>query len=112
MNEFWDDLIQRKYTTKGKFYDLHIIYLSKFKSGNYNQYFGYGPDYEYMVNVCYYVNDSGPYIGLGKGIVEYEADNMTSFKLNINKELNDKLIINILKNTYGWKIDHFFNLCE
>jgi len=112
MNDFWDDLIERKYTNRSKFFDLHIIQLTKFKSGDYNQYFGYGTDWDYIVNVCYYENEGGTYIGIGKGLTEYEAEDMIMMKIYAKSELNDKLMLSILKNHYGWKIDNFFDLCS
>jgi hypothetical protein len=112
MNEFWDDLIERKYNNRSRFFDLHIIQLTKFKSGDYNQYFGYGPNYDFIVNVCYYQNEGGSYIGLGKGITENEADDMVKIKIYVESELNDTVILNILKSHYNWKISNFFDLCS
>lgn len=112
MNDFWDDLIERKYSNRSKFFDLHISDLTKFKSGNYNQYFGYEYNSDYMVNVCFYIENSEVFLGLGRGLTEYEADNFIKMRLQIKEDLNDKLILKILKNNYRWKIDNFFDLCS
>lgn len=112
MHEFWDDLIERKYSNRSTFFDLHITQLTKFKSGDYNQYFGYCADDINMVNVCYYKNDRGKFIGIGKGETEYQAEDMHKIHLHTESELNDEIILKILRNHYKWKIDNFFDLCE
>lgn len=112
MHHFWDDLIERKYSNRSRLFDLHITELTKFKSGDYNQYFGYCCDDKNMVSVCYYENQHGKFIGLGVGETEYEAEDMTTIGLNTDSKLDDSFILQILKNHYKWKIDNFFNLCE
>tara|TARA_S200002703_G_scaffold150482_1_gene148880 strand:+ start:1555 stop:1893 length:339 start_codon:yes stop_codon:yes gene_type:complete len=112
MNEFWENLIESKYSPRSTFFNLDIVELTKFKSGLYNQFFGYGTNYDYIVNVCYYSKSGQFFLGIGRGITEYEAENMSTFELNIIETVNDEDILSILTTHYKWNIHNYFNLCD
>ena len=111
MHQSWDHLIERKYSSRSYLFNLHIIKLTKFKSGDYNQYFGYCSD-DKIVNVCYYTNNGNKFIGIGIGETEYEAEDMQKVSITTDKELDDEIVLKILKSHYNWKIYDFFDLCE
>tara|TARA_S200002703_G_C3650168_1_gene199575 strand:- start:28 stop:363 length:336 start_codon:yes stop_codon:yes gene_type:complete len=111
MHESWDHLIERKYSRRACLFNLHVTKLTKFKSGDYNQYLGYCND-DNIVNVSYYSNNYNNFIGIGIGETEYEAENMQEIPVDVTDELDDDIILDILKSYYKWKIDDFFDICS
>ena len=89
MNDFWDDLIERKYSNRSKFFDLHISDLTKFKSGNYNQYFGYEYNSDYMVNVCFYSENSEVFNFHLEPEDYFEIEEITKKSKNLLKVIGD-----------------------
>jgi len=111
--EFWDDIINRKYSSNSRFYDLKISEIVKYTSNDeVYKYYGYDIDYNNIVNVVCIKGTSHIMFGIGYGFCDYEAEKLTYIQLNTEKELTDKFVHNILRNHFNWRIKHFGTICD
>ena len=113
MHKFWDDLINRMYTSSKKLYDVNVMVLTKWSAGPVLKYFGYTKDCEEIINIHLYENAGGVFLSIGIGDNEYNSElDMKPKKILTELHPSDSLLEDILTTEYGWKIETFSTICD
>jgi hypothetical protein len=107
---YWDNYIKRKFSYNGSSRNLTIVELCKVYDYPQNIFCGHTNN-DYIVKVSYWSEENKIYLGIGYGETYYEADDITSYQLFLDN-INDEIVLELLKQEFGWNIVNYFSFCE
>ena len=109
-NNYWDDYIKNKFSSRGRVRDLQIVNFYKVYDNPRNKFWGH-TDKDNIVKVSYWSEGNITKMAIGHDETYDGADDMFVFDIYTSKA-NDEYIIEILKDRFGWDIQDYFSFCE
>jgi hypothetical protein len=108
---YWDNYIRKKFSKSSKSNkNLTIKELYKVYDYPKNIFCGHTTD-DYIVKVSYWLEDNNIFLGVGYDETYYGADDLTTYQLYL-KDINDEIVVDILKEEFKWNIINYFSFCE
>ena len=115
MNDFWtenywDEYIREKFSKKGDCRNLTVVELYKIYDYPIRTLKGHTND-DRVVKVIYWKECDKIFFGVGCDETYDGADNMNPYLL-YRSDINDDVVLDILKEEFKWNIIDYFDFCE
>tara|TARA_R110000765_G_scaffold31595_5_gene73820 strand:+ start:3818 stop:4165 length:348 start_codon:yes stop_codon:yes gene_type:complete len=107
---YWDEYIREKFSKKENPKNLTIVEFYKIYDYPRNVFWGHTND-DRIVKVTYWKESNKSYFGFGCDETYYGADDMNMFQL-YRDDINDDVLLEILKGEFKWNIINYFDFCE
>jgi len=108
---YWDNYIRKKFSNnKDSNKNLTVTELYKVYDYPKSIFCGHTID-DYIVKVSYWSEDTELFLGVGYDETYYGADDITTYRIYLG-DINDKIMLDVLKEEFRWNIINYFSFCE